>query len=50
MLKDDLATKESPRILPVPHVVRGKLLYGLDQVYHSRDMGVEFATPAIDPD
>jgi hypothetical protein len=50
MLKEDLAVRDARRILPVPHVIRGKLVHGLDTVHHSRDAGVEFATPAIDPD
>lgn len=50
MLKAENSEATAQRILPVPHVIRGRLVKGLDQVHTSRDMGVDFATPAIDPD
>lgn len=31
-------------------LINGHLVHGLDTIHHSRDMGSEFATPAIDPD
>ena len=50
MLKTDIDESGAQRILPVPHVVRGRLVHGLDRVHSSRGMGVDFATPALDPD
>jgi len=50
MLKTEIREAGARPILQVPHVVRGRLIDGLDAVYTSRDMGVDFATPAIDPD
>ena len=50
MLRNDFPGENPPRILQVPHVIRGKTVFGLDQVYRSRDMDAEFATPALDAD
>ncbi|HEU5032003.1 MAG TPA: acyl-CoA reductase [Spirillospora sp.] len=33
--------------IPVPHFVRGRLVWGEDAEYMSRDFGVPFATPAL---
>lgn len=50
MLNAEIAEGAAQRILPVPHVIRGRTIDGLDRVHTSRDMGIDFATPAIDPD
>ena len=50
MLEDTLAGAAGTPVLPVSHIVKGRLVEGLDVVHHSRDLGCEFATPMIDPD
>jgi len=50
MLKTEISEASAHPVLPVPHVVRGRLIHGVERVYTSRDMGVNFATPVIDPD
>jgi len=50
MLRHELPADHSPRILRVPHVIRGKTMFGGEQVYRSRDTGAVFATPPLDPD
>ena len=50
MTLEDLPAVTATRVLPVQHFIKGQLVHGLGTVHHSRDMGAEFATPAIDPD
>lgn len=50
MLDERLKDGEARQILPVPHVVKGQVVHGLDVIHHSRDMGCEFATPSLDLD
>ena len=51
VLEKDIAAKaEAPEAIRVRHFVRGKLVEG-DAVHHtSRDLGIDFVTPAIDLD
>ncbi|TKG70854.1 acyl-CoA reductase [Prauserella endophytica] len=42
------ATAPSGAKIRVPHFVRGKLVYGEDTEYHSRDFGVPFVTPRLE--
>jgi hypothetical protein len=46
--KDIAAAK--PKAIPVRHFIRGKLVAGQEVRHTSRDLGVEFVTPAIDLD
>jgi hypothetical protein len=48
--KDIVAGQSKPKAIRVNHFIRGKLVTG-DEVRHtSRDLGVDFTTPAIDLD
>jgi hypothetical protein len=46
----DAAAGASDRVDSAPFFIRGKVVEGADKVHRSRDLGVEFATPAIDLD
>ena len=50
MLEKVLEGQSAAPVLQVAHYIKGELVHGLDVVHHARDMGCEFATPAIDPD
>ena len=54
MLKEDIATRDAQRVLPVPHVIRGKLVHGLDpglgqvRLRTAADLGHEHRMAVID--
>ena len=41
---------EAEALIQVPHVVKGRALFGTDVRYRSRDLGADFATPRLDLD
>ena len=51
MLAQAPAPNDTPHaVLPVQHFIKGRQTGGTECIHRSRDMGCEFATPAIDPD
>jgi hypothetical protein len=50
MTKQERPPEQQSSALAVPHAIRGKLIYGSENIYSSRDMGADFATPALDAD